>query len=318
MLDKLLSAWRARRVLLVDCNDALTPWIHALLTEFGARPTSITPGYTAESLCQAMRCGRISALVVPAAHALCRGNLETQLHAVSTLLDEAREAGIPLTLFCSDVSVYRASEHVWYAREEDPIGGRTHEGLIQSMLQLYADGMSRGLMGDAVTTLIVRHMPCLGSGHACVRQYDQWCRSLIDDEPLYVEHPSRQGIFLHPLDVACGVLTLGARYFSEESLRENVFNLGAGPQNLCANRSAALRFQRQNGGSRPLVESEPPLPAQSPLLDGSRARYLCGTRCIIAGDVALNHLLAHQRAVQTGQAQAFIEAQTRAYLERIR
>ena len=79
-----------------------------------------------------------------------------------------------------------------------------------------------------------------------------------------------------------------------------------------------LRFQRQNGGSRPLVESEPPLPAQSPLLDGSRARYLCGTRCIIAGDVALNHLLAHQRAVQTGQAQAFIEAQTRAYLERIR
>ncbi len=318
MLEKLLSAWRARRVLIVGCGDALTPWIYALLTQLGARPTCIKPGYTAESLCRAMRSGRISALIVPAAHALSSGSLETQLRAVSTLLDEAREAGIPLTLFCSDVSVYRACEHVWYAREEDPIGGRTHEGLIQSMLQLYADGMSRGLMGDAVTTLIVRHMPCLGSLHPSTRQYTQWCRSLMDDEPLYVEHPARQGIFLHPLDVACGVLMLGARYFCEEDMRENVFNLGAGPQNLCANRSAALRFQRQNGSARPLVESEPPLPPQSPLLDGSRAKHLCGTRCIIPGDAALCQLLGHLRATQSGEEQTYIEAQTRTYLERIR
>lgn len=318
MLDKLLSAWRARRVLIVGEADALTPWIQSFLGELGARPTRIAPTCSAQTLCQAMSDGRVSAIIVPAAHRLEVGDLESQLRALSTLLGEAREAGVPLTILCSDENVYRTAQGVWYAREEDPIGGYTREGMIQSILQLYADGISRGLLGDAVTTLIVRHMPCLGSDNARTRQYSQWCRELLNGDILHVEHPAMQGIFLHPLDVASSVLMLGARFFSGEEMRENIFNIGAGPQNLCANRSAALRFIGRNGGTRPIAQSEPPLAAAPALLDGSRTRLLCGARCLIPGDEALARLLELMRAAQSGEQDQAIAAQTRAYLERMR
>ena len=318
VLDKLLSTWRARRVLIVGGKDALTPWMNAILSELGARPVCVTPGCGAEALCRVMNDGRVSAVIIPAAHTLHEGGLEMQLSALSTLLCEVREAGVPLTILCSDASVYRASEQVWYAREEDPLGGRTREGLIQSILQLYADGMSRGLLGDAVTTLLVRHMPCLFSDSPFTRQYARWCRELLAGEPLHVEHPGMQGIFMHPLDVACGALMLGARFLSGEDMQENVFNLSTGPDNLCANRSAALRLVNQHGGTRPLVESEPPLPPRSPLLDGSRARYTCGFRCRISAGAALSQLLEWTRAAQNGEEAQVLVHQTRAYRERMR
>lgn len=301
MIDKLYESWRARRVLLVGGPDLQTLFTQALLEELGAKTARIPTGSSSETLCRALSAARIGAVIVPRAHALAEtADPIAHLSALQTLTTEVREAGVPLLILCSDVSVYRARPRPWYAREEDLTGGQTREGLCQSLLQLYAEGAARGLMGDAVCTLIVRHMPCLGGSSPLSAQYTAWCRTLLRGELIPVEHPSMQGVFLHPLEAACGALMLGARFFSGDTGVDEscIFNLGAGPHNLCANRSAALRFVARQGGTRPIQESEPPLAVSPPLLDGSRARLLCGARCLFSADEALDMLLELERAGQ--------------------
>lgn len=290
--------------------------MQALLDELGAKCARIPCGADAETLCRAMNEGRISAVIVPRAQALApQGGLAAQLQALHTLLTEAREAGVPLTLLLSDESVYRAGAAA-PAGERAPIGGETRAGLIQSMLDLYADGFARGLLGDPVRVLPVRHMPCLGCGHPAVAQYAGWCRALDAGDVPEVAHPAMQGVFLHPLDACCGALLLGARLLSGDTPLSGPVNLPLGQENLLANRTAALRFVRENGGTRPIRETEPPHGPPIPLTDGAQAQFVCGARCLVPGGEALNQLLALVRAARQGpQAQAqVIRAQTQAYL----
>ncbi len=322
LIDKLYESWRARRVLLVGGPDLQTLFTQALLEELGAKPARIPSGTNSETLCRALSAGRIGAVIVPRAHALAEGvDPIAHLSALQTLTTEVREAGVPLLILCSDVSVYRAHPRPWYAREEDLTGGQTREGLCQSLVQLYAEGAARGLIGDAVSTLIVRHMPCLGGSSPLAAQYTAWCRALLHSELIPVEHPAMQGVFLHPLEAACGALMLGARFFSGDAAAEEscVFNLGAGPHNLCANRSAALRFVARQGGTRPIQESEPPLAVSPPLLDGSRARLLCGARCLFSADESLDMLLELERAAQADESALpdVIHEQVRRYASRL-
>ena len=217
MLDKLNAAFTARRVLLVGGHDRMTLFFESLLSALGARPARIPPSSGAETVCRALTAGRVSALIVPSLPSFAPDrDVAGQLAALSTLLGEAREAGVPLTILCSEANVYRARQGAWYAREEDPIGGETREGLAQSLLQLYADGVSRGLCGDAVHVLCVRTLPALGCGSPAVAQYSAWCRALDAGELPEVAHPSMQSVFIHPLDMACGALMLGARFFTGE------------------------------------------------------------------------------------------------------
>ena len=316
MLEKLNANWRARRVLLVGSADRATQWMQALLTELGAKPARIPPSAGAEPLCRAMTAGRISAVIVPALSTLAPGkDAAGQLAALASLLREIREAGVPLTILCSDENVYRAQQHPWYAREEDLTGGETAAGLSMSLLQAYADGVSRGLCGDAVHTICVRHMPTLGSGSPATLQYTKWCRALLAGEVVNVCNPAMQGVFLHPLDMACGALALGARFFAGEE--PGIFNLGPGPLSLCANRSAALRLIARHGGTRPIQESEPPLGPALPLLDGARARLLCGTVCQLSADDALDRLFFLERAAQEGNELEEIQKQTQDYILRL-
>lgn len=318
MLTQLQAAWRARRVLLVAGADRFGLFMQALLTELGAKPARIPAHADAQTLCRALSSGRISAVIVPAAHALAPGGVAAQLGALITVLSEAREAGVPLVMLLSDAAVYRAGAYARPAQEGDPIGGDTPDGLIQSVLQLYAEGVSRGLAGDAVSTLIVRHMPCLACGHPLTAQYSVWCRALDENETIPVSHPGMQGVFLHPLDVACGALLLGARFLSGDTSLTGAFNLGAEPQNLLANRTAALRFIREHGGTRPIREIEPPHSAPLPLLDGAHARFLCGARCLIPGSQALSMLLELERAAPGGMEAELrvIAQQTEYYLKK--
>lgn len=320
MLDRLYESWRARRVLIIGGTDQQTAFVQALLDTLGAKAARIPPCMQAETLCRALSAGRISAVIVPQAHTLSVGKDAVEhLRALDVLLTEVREAGVPLLILGSDVSVYRAQSRPWYAREEDLTGGQTRDGLIQSILQLYADGASRALLGDAISTLIVRYMPSLGGQSPSVVQYTRWCHALMHRELITVEHPSMQGIFLHPLEAACGMLTLGARFFAGEEPRSGTFNLGAGPQNLCANRSAALRFISRHGGTRPITECEPPLTFMPPLLDGSRARLLSGVRCLLTGDEALSMLFELEQAKAQGEEnlQSVMNSQVQTYLERL-
>lgn len=316
MLNQLHTAWRARRVLLVGRADRICLFMQAFLEELGAKTARIAPGTDAETLCRALSDGRISAIVVPDTRALAlQEEPVAHLSALLLLLGEAREAGVPLTLLCSDAGVYRAGSA--HAREDDPIGGETRDGLIQSLVQLCADGVSRGLLGDAVSVLCVRHMPLLGCGHPAVEPYAAWCRALDAGELIPVAHPGMQGVFLHPLELCCGAALLGARYLSGDTRCTGAFNLGAGAQSLMANRTAALRFIRDNGGMRPIREAEPPDDPPLSLLCGARARLLCGAQAVLPGGEALSLLLALERAARGGQEAAEIDRQTKLYLTRL-
>ena len=300
MIQQLHAAWRARRVLLVGGTDRLTLFMQTLLDELGAKAARIAPPCEAEALSRALTQGRISAVIVPGTRALAGSGMLRQLAALEMLLGEVREAGVPLTVLMSDDSVYRAIGGPWYAQESDPIGGETPEGLVQSLLDLYACGAARGLAGDPVSTLCVRHLPYLGGAHPAVAPYSAWCHAARAGDALEVPHPGMQGVFIHPLDVCGGALLLGARFLLGDTGCTGAFNLGVCPQNLIPNRTAALRFTASRGVTRPLRETEPPGAAILPLPDGARARLLCGARCLISGEAALHQLYAQEEAAALG------------------
>ena len=298
----------------------MTGFMQAMLHELGAKCARISPGADAETLSRAMTGARICALIVPRLDAIAPGaGVPERLGALLRLLGEAREAGIPLVILCSDAAVYRAHRQNWNVEEDAPLGGETAQGLCDSLLQLTADGVSRGLLGDAVRTVIVRHLPCLGCGHPAVAQYGAWCRALLGGEVLQVAHPGAPGVFIHPLDVCCGALLLGARALLGDTQLAGAFNLGADPENIAANRSAALRFIRENGGTRPIREIHPPHRGAFPVLSGAKARFLCGARCLIPAGEALDALLALERAADEGPAadQRHIREAAEAYLSRL-
>ena len=314
MLDRLQSAWRARHVLLLG-SGRVARFAQALLEELGAQVTRMSAGSDARLLCRAMSAGRVCAVLVPEARELCGQDApEACLSHLHALLSEAREAGIPLVLLGTDAPVYRARDLSRPAREDDALGGGTREGLVQSLFELYADGVSRGLLGDAVSTLRVRAMPCLGGDAPGVTQYARWCEAILRGDVVRVEHPGMQGVFAHPLDAACGMLLLGASFLARP--QPGAYNLGVEPGCLCANRTAALRLIARAGGERPLRECEPPLPHVPPLLDGSRARTLCGAVCRMPAEDALFMLLELLRAERESEtaAQAVLRAQARRYL----
>jgi len=319
MIHQLHAAWRARRVLLIGGEDRSTRFMQALLSELGGRTAQLAPGFDPETLHRALTAGRVSAVVVPCMRRFACGGANAQLTALITLLDEVREAGIPLVILMSDENVYRASGHPWHAQETDPIGGETPEGLVQSILDLYADGVSRGLCGDPVSVQIVRHLPCLSCGHPAAAQYDAWCRAALSGEAIEVRHPAASGPFVHPLDACCGALLLGARFLLGDTSCTGAFNLGASGENRMPNRTAALRLMRRLGLSHAIRESEPPCAVSLPLPDGAKARLLCGARCRIPGEDALLRLFELEQAARLGpeSEQREIEEQTQAYLRMI-
>lgn len=316
MLEALLSAWRARRVLLIGGPDAQSLSIEALLCALGARPARLPAGSKAHTLNAAMLEGRVSAVIVPGAHALEEsGDLFAQLHALDLILRETREAGIPLLLLCSHEDVYLPRDAP--AREDAPIGGRTREGFIQSALQLLAMGYAQGMMGDPVASIICRHPPCLGSGHVSVAQYSRWCRDILSSRTPTVEHPGAQGIFLHPLDAMLGALCAGARFFEGNPLAAGCFNIAPEAKNCCANRSAYLHLAAAEGAERAPQEAYPPRRPQHTPLDGDKLRRLCGYAPALDAKQSLSFLMETERALSLGKqaACAALSAQAQALLE---
>jgi len=316
MIHQLHAAWRARRVLLIGSTDRTTLFMQTLLDELGAKTARLAPGFHTEILHRALTQGRVSAVIVPSMRRLAHGGLIEQLSAHITLLSEMREAGTPLVILMSDESVYRAAEHPWHAQENDLIGGETPQGLIQSILDLYTDGVSRGLCGDPVSAQIMRHLPCLGSSHPASRQYSAWCRAAASGDAMEVQHPSASGVFIHPQDICCSALLLGARFLLGDTNCTGAFNIGACSEILIPNRTAALRFTRRLGITRPIQETEPPHAPILPMLDGAKARLLCGARCHLSGENALMRLFELEQAAQNGFESEMREImqQTQAYL----
>ena len=321
MLEKLTAAWRARRVLLIGEADVQALYTEALLLALGVRPARIPPDARAQTLNRALCTGRISAVIIPSAHALAQeGSLSAQLSVLHLILSELREAGVPLCILCSHEDVYAPGGDTWQAEEHAPLGGRTREGLYQAILQLYADGFSRGLLGDPVNALICRHAPCLGSTHEHVRQYAAWCRAILHGDAPVIEHPAAQGTFLHPLDAMLGALCAGARFFEGNPLAAGCFNIAPEAKNCCANRSAYLHLAAAEGAERAPQEAYPPRRPQHTPLDGDKLRRLCGSAPALDAKQSLSFLMETERALSLGKeaACAALSAQAQALLETIK
>ncbi len=302
MRQQLTAAWQLRRVLLIGGADAQTLYTKALLAALGARCVPLPPSADARMLSRVLCQGRTGAVILPSAHALAPGGLKAQLGALTRILHELREAGVPLCLLCSHEDVYSPGGDAWQAEETAPLGGSTREGLIQSILQLYASGVSRGLLGDAVTTVVCRHAPCLGSGHESVRQASAWCRAILRGETPVVEHAAAQGTFMHPLDAALGALCAGAHVLQGGA--PGAFNIAPAPHNCCANRSAYGFLAASEGADRAARETAPPCAAPSSPLSGAKLRRLCGFSPLLGAKEALSFLMAHERALTVGEEAA--------------
>lgn len=312
MLDELISTWRARRVVLCGGADGLCLLLQGMLAELGARVVRIGANADSQTLCRALSSGRTGALIVPCARDFSGGGIRDQLAALHTLLTEAREAGVPLTMLLCDEDVYLRGRDPYPAAETDAIGGQTPQGLAQSILQLYALGAARGLLGDAQGVVIVRHMPALGCGHPSVFQYGAWCHALCSGDVLTVEHPASQGAFVSPLDVAAAALCIGAHHLASPA--PGAYNIGTDPRSLMPNRSAALRLITTRGGTRPIREVTPPHAFAPVLLDGSLARTRFGIRTRIDAAQALSMLCDLTAAAKSGDAPACMARQIRDHL----
>ena len=200
MLEAMLEGWRGKRVLIVGDRGGLCAFLIAVLDEIGARPVCVSDRADAQTLCRALTAGRVSAAILPGE--MTGRSLPERLEATLTLTREVREAGVPLLLAMSDAAVYRGGGRM---NEAGEIGGRTREGLEASILQTALLGAARGLLGDAVRTMLVRHAPVLGEDCAA------WCDALLEGRTIRVRHPAARGVFVHPLDIVCCGLTLGAR-----------------------------------------------------------------------------------------------------------
>ena len=98
------------------------------LTEIGARATCVGTDADAQTLCRALGKGRTSAVLL--LEEPKKGSLPERTAALLTVMTETREAGVPLFMLLSDVQ--------------------------SSPIQTAALGVSRGLLGDPVRTIILR------------------------------------------------------------------------------------------------------------------------------------------------------------------
>lgn len=302
MLEAMLEGWRGKRVLIVGDRGGLCAFLIAVLDEIGARPVCVSDRADAQTLCRALTAGRVSAAILPGE--MTGRSLPERLEATLALTREVREAGVPLLLAMSDAAVYRGGGRM---NEAGEIGGRTREGMEASILQTALLGAARGLLGDAVRTMLVRHAPVLGE------EYTAWCDALLEGRTIRVRHPTARGVFVHPLDVVCCGLTLGARAF--RCGEGGVYNIGTDERSVGTRQSAARRLAMRHGGAGTAQEEaedgEPP----TQLLDGSAARRLCGAACRLDVDQALDLLFEQRRAARAGQEEAAIRRMTRTYLE---
>lgn len=137
--------------------------------------------------------------------------------------------------------------------------------------------------------------------------------ALLEGRTIWVRHPAARGVFVHPLDVVCCGLTLGARAF--QCGEGGVYNIGTDERSIGTRQSAARRLAMRHGGAGAAQEEAEDGEPSAQLLDGSAARRLCGAACRLDVDQALDLLLEQRRAARAGQEEAAIRRMTRTYLE---
>jgi len=155
MLEQILPAWRARRVLLAGGGSSRMRAMNALLDEIGARPVCVPFPADSETLCRTLQDGRTACVIVPDLCALDPDPGAARLGALDMLLREAREAGVPLAMLLSsgakeDALLLRCAEGFMHGAFGDPVSlqcilcSESSQSACRCALQLGA----RFLLGD--------------------------------------------------------------------------------------------------------------------------------------------------------------------------
>jgi len=131
------SVWCLRRVLLAGENSGMLHAMRSQLCALGARPQSASNPVTAESLDRTLHEGRFSCVIVPDLLQLCSGDAQARFAALDMILQEAREAGVPLVMLLAGQSSLHADEI--------------------AVLFSHALGCACGAFGDPVSVQCIQH-----------------------------------------------------------------------------------------------------------------------------------------------------------------
>lgn len=125
MLEQILPAWRARRVLLAGGESRFMRAMEAQLAEIGARPVRVSFPADCETLCLRLHEGRFACVIAPDLSQLYPGNEQDRMAALDMLLGEAQEAGVPLVMLLSslteDAPLLRRAEGFMHGACGDPV-----------------------------------------------------------------------------------------------------------------------------------------------------------------------------------------------------
>lgn len=131
-----LAAFCLRRVLLAGSPCPMRSAMNAQLHAIGAQTYFAPDPLTEEPLCRTLHKGRFACVIVPELLHLGTGNAQTCLAALDTLLNESREAGVPLVMLLAGQSL--------------------HANEIAALFS-QALGWSRGISGDPVSVQCIRY-----------------------------------------------------------------------------------------------------------------------------------------------------------------
>lgn len=112
----MLSIWSLRRVLLAGLPGSMLRAMESQLCAIGARPLRASIPLCEESLSSALHEGRYTCIIVPDLLALLKDNAQTRVAALNTLLGEAREAGVPLSILLCPSSAPDAAPLISHAQ----------------------------------------------------------------------------------------------------------------------------------------------------------------------------------------------------------
>jgi len=151
MEHKPLHAWCLRRVLLAGEDGAMMRAMSEALGALGARIIRLPMPADSEALDHALHEGRTACIIVPGL-----GAADCPLHALDTLLLEAREAGVPLVMLLAE------------------------KDASLSPLLRHVQGCAQGLFGDPISVQCIRHS-ALAPDSVCLRALELGARFLMGD-----------------------------------------------------------------------------------------------------------------------------------------
>jgi CDP-glucose 4,6-dehydratase len=249
--------YRGRKVLVTGHTGFKGSWLSLWLTRLGAEVTGLSDAiptepnhFTALGLAIDDRRGDVAdaaavrsavAAAQPdlvfhfAAQALVRkayadpvGTYRSNVIGSLTVMEAARQAGVPAFVSATTDKVYRNDESGRHYAEDDELGGSDPYSASKSCVELMSRSYRAALIGDGPMLLAtVRAGNVIGGGDwAADRIVPDLMRAAFSGEPAVIRNPESTRPWQHVLDVLAGYLAVGARLLDGDRGAAEAWNLG--------------------------------------------------------------------------------------------